>query len=284
MNKIHLVTTLLSLLWFTFTESNAQSDTDKVLLVAIDDQLVIPHIVSSSSTLYSLSRAFKTDVDDILSFNEGLDASTLSIGDTIYIPLNISQLSVASPSESSKPLYYKVQPKETLFRIARVYLKWREEQLMVINQLTSTDLSIDQELFIGYLSEAKKDEVKMVTTEEFESKEDSVSGKNMVVAFDKLFEEKKEKKATVSQKGVAMWFEDTDVASGMFIMHHHAPLNSIIAITNPMHGKTVHAKVVGHIPEGTYPKEVIAVISPEVAKSLGALDRRFFTQIEYEVQ
>lgn len=281
MNSIRIILSSL-LLIFIASSVLAQGKEDKIMLAVRDSQLVIAHIISQGNTLFGISRQYNTDVEQIMAANNGLQIDALSTEDTIYIPIDASQVSPASPDTDSRPLYYTVQPKETLFRIARVYLKWREEQLMVLNKMTSTDLSIGQELFIGYIGDKTEDKV-MVSTEEFEPEVDSISGKTMIEAFNLAFEEKKKKKKTVTHKGVAMWFEDTDVASGMFIMHHHAPLNSIIAITNPMYGKTVHAKVVGHIPTGTYPKEVIAVISPQVAKSLGALDKRFFTQIEYEV-
>ena len=48
-----------------------------------------------------------------------------------------------------------------------------------------------------------------------------------------------------------------------------------------MKGATVYAKVIGRIPNNVYGKEVIVIVAPSVAKTLGAIDERFFVKIKY---
>jgi hypothetical protein len=48
-----------------------------------------------------------------------------------------------------------------------------------------------------------------------------------------------------------------------------------------MFGSKVYVKVIGALPEKSYPKEVLTVISNAAAKELGAKDARFFVKIRY---
>ncbi|MFM9948035.1 MAG: peptidoglycan-binding protein, partial [Saprospiraceae bacterium] len=57
--------------------------------------------------------------------------------------------------------------------------------------------------------------------------------------------------------------------------------NSIVSVTNPMSKRTVHAKVVGRIPDSAYGDDIIIVLSPLAAKMLNARDPRFFVRVKY---
>ena len=48
-----------------------------------------------------------------------------------------------------------------------------------------------------------------------------------------------------------------------------------------MNFKTLYAKVIGKIPQNAFGDEVIIIVSPSVAKQLGAKDERFFVKIKY---
>lgn len=275
---------LFIFLWSTIIVSAQDSESINLrFAIAVDSQLVLPHIVKRGNTIYSLSKTYNLQVDSLIKAINVGNELILSLGDTLLIPINGSSLSGSRESPDDIAIYYRVKPKENLFRIARFYLKLREEQIMVLNQMENTNLGIGQELLLGYLSTYRSPAAPMVEVED--SAEDLHPDTIFKVAseLETKFEWVEKRKVYQESNGVAIWFADTDYNSGRFIMHESAPVNSIIAITNPMFNKTVYAKVVGNIPPNTYPKEVIAVISPMVAKELGALDKRFYAKIKYEV-
>jgi len=65
------------------------------------------------------------------------------------------------------------------------------------------------------------------------------------------------------------------------VLHRTAPIGTVIKITNPMTNRTTFAKVVGHITDNEATKDVIIVMTKNVADSLGALDKRFHVNISY---
>ena len=84
-----------------------------------------------------------------------------------------------------------------------------------------------------------------------------------------------------TQKGAAYWNRDSDNFRSLFALHDAAPRGSIIAITNPMTRRQVFVKVIGKVPESPFFDNVIVVVSPAVAKMLGAIDPRFFVEVEF---
>ena len=58
-------------------------------------------------------------------------------------------------------------------------------------------------------------------------------------------------------------------------------IGTVIKITNPMTNRTTFAKVVGRFTDNESTKDVILVMTKNVADSLGALDKRFHVNISY---
>ena len=84
-----------------------------------------------------------------------------------------------------------------------------------------------------------------------------------------------------NNKGIAFWDKSGADYENLFVMHNNARENSYIKLTNPLTGREVIAKVIMQIPEGIYTNDIDIVITPAVAKSLGALDSRFRIEMEY---
>jgi len=282
------LTWILALGWISITTAQNQEIEPLIFLKEMNERMVVPHAVAPGNTIYNLSKKYQITQDALLAMLVEKNKTSLQLGDTLLIPIQSSQISMIPSHETDIRLYYQVKPKENLFRIARIYLGLKEEQIMVLNQMTDINLAIGQQLFIGYLNRIPSDPLVnqptptnapvVINEEKLEEISEAEKAKEI-----NTLEELKVPKIFRESSGVALWFDDTDVNSGRFIMHESAPVNSIIAITNPMFNKTVYARVVGNIPPKTYPKEIIAVISPSVAKELGALDKRFFAKIKYEL-
>ena len=110
----------------------------------------IKHTVSGGETLSSLSRNYKLSIADITGFNK-MDADKgLQKGQTIRIPLPVKNLTQAECS-GCRQVYYKVQPKEGLYRIGLNFGNISAATLQKINNLSGESVDIGKNLLIGYL-------------------------------------------------------------------------------------------------------------------------------------
>lgn len=85
----------------------------------------------------------------------------------------------------------------------------------------------------------------------------------------------------MSQGATAYWNKNKSSKKGFYLLHKSLPVNTMIRITNPVTNQKVVAKVVGRIPDKIYAPEISLVVTTEVARALGAIDKKFYTRIEY---
>jgi LysM repeat protein len=251
----------------------SQSTQTELIVSYSGTNFFIETTVEPGLTVYKLSKQYGISVDSFWAANPTMENGSLRLGQEISIPISKSQISQQKLDDKAFPVYYEVKSQENMFRIARVYLGVKEEIVMLLNHKENTNLNIGERLLLGYFR------AESVENHELIDEHIASAGSTMK----EKFEFRAAKKVFKDQTGVGLWFKDTDPGSGMFVLHESAPINSVVAVTNPMFRKTVYAKVIGNIPPKTYPKEVIIVVSPEVAKSLGVLDARFFAKIKVEV-
>jgi hypothetical protein len=85
-------------------------------------------------------------------------------------------------------------------------------------------------------------------------------------------------------KGVAFWDKkDTKALKNnkmFFALHRSAPIGSVLKIKNPMKNRILYVKCSGRLPPN-YPPDIMVLLSPFTAKTLGALDARFYVQVHY---
>ena len=119
------------------------------------------HLVTPKETLYSISRDYNVNVDDLKNLNEDLLKNGLKIGQTIKIPNNYGTPivevketipsstvvkkpeSTISVSKSDKTIYHVVEPKETKFGISKKYG-------LTVQELESMNPEIVSNLPIGF--------------------------------------------------------------------------------------------------------------------------------------
>lgn len=102
----------------------------------------IVHTVVAGDTLYGIANQYDITTDELIEYNN-LGTTLLSIGQQILIP-NIGNI---PPTSSEERLIYQVKPGDTLYSISAQYNVDMNE-IMEINQLGSTVLSVGQELLI----------------------------------------------------------------------------------------------------------------------------------------
>ncbi len=252
---------------------------DTVFLYAsASGEKMFVHTLEKKQTLFSLAKFYGLSVEELYFYNPGLEAQSLKVGQKIHIPIPnraIVRYRINNFMESNYvQVYHVVQKGETMFRISRYYYEMPKEIIMQRNGMLNTDLKVGQALQVGWIS---LDGV----PEDFRSGGGSpISRRNN--ALQKVFARNTAEKPLISDSGAAFWKKSSGESSDFYALHRHAPVNSIIEITNPMKNRVIYAKVAGRIPDTAYTDDVKVIVSSVVANLLGAKDQRFFVKIRYQ--
>lgn len=254
----------------------ASNATQKFIHYVEPTGLVLIESVEPGMTLYGLSREYNVSLDSILQANPDLNPGAIPLGYPVNIPIYPKAISFDTPEDSDPaiPLYYRVQPKETLYRISKIYLDVAPEQVVALNPRTDAGLSIGQVLHLGWYTPQKNTHSPAGATKQM------AGDSSVYLVKDYSKEYKTEGKVIREQKGLAVW-KPGNMQSHFYVLHPTAKVGSYMSVTNPMLQKTLTAKVAGNIPPGLYPANVGLVVSPSVARALGVLDQQFFARWKY---
>ncbi len=195
-------------------------------------------------------------------------------------PEPVKQQPAPVKENNAPPLQYKVSAGETLYGISKRF-NTSVDYIMKLNNLTSTTLSPGQVLNVKPGSEAPQppapvvhDTVKVVKHDSIIATPYNDSSSHLNANRFGLYEK--------NEKGVATWIDDTSLdPNKKLVLHRTAPIGTVIKITNPMTNRTTFAKVVGRFTDNESTKDVIIIMTKNVADSLGALDKRFHVIISY---
>lgn len=86
-----------------------------------------------------------------------------------------------------------------------------------------------------------------------------------------------------SRKGIAYWDKKGKDYENLMVLHKSAEVNTLIKLTNPVNGLSTFARVVGKIPENAFKKDIDVVLSPAVARKIGAIDSRMQISMTYQI-
>jgi LysM repeat protein len=195
----------------------------------------------------------------------------------------------ASTADNAVPTQYKVSAGETLYSIAKRF-NTTVEDISNLNGLKSNTITPGQVLLIksnpGSAAAATPEQtqqptqtqpVQTQTSQQIQTTRDSTmpdSSHHMNANKFGIFEK--------DEKGVATWIDDEGLdPNKMLVLHRTAPIGTVIKITNVMTNRTTFAKVVGRFTDNEQTKDVIIVMTKNVAQSLGALDKRFQVNLSY---
>ncbi len=290
---------LLSLTLLMLSISSfAASVADSVGVENLNGKKVIIHKADPKDNYFSIGRRYKVAPASIIEFNNNVP---IKIGLIIKVPtdrpfdqpkqvttkIGTTVVPRNNPSTANSNLQvteYKVSAGETLYAIAKRFDSTVED-IMAFNNMTSNTLIPGQiiKVHIGVPPAvapapvvvqqpqrvvARKDSLGVVTSQ------DSANANRFNSNKYGLFEK--------NERGVATWIDDPSIdPSKKLVLHRTAPIGAVIKITNPMSGKTTFAKVVGRINDNDATKDVILVMTKNVAETIGALDKRVRVSITY---
>ncbi len=254
--------------------------------------VVISHTIKPKEYLNAIAQKYGTTVEAIKKLN-GLQSSALRVGQVLKIPatngetdevgqettatnLNTKAIVTTPVASVTKTegnnLEHTVATGETIYSIAKKY-SLTTYQLKTANNLTDNDLTVGQKLIILNTKKIVDNDTNM---EEEESEEIET------LRDPKIKQPSKFGLVQFNEKGTAVWIADQDLdSSKMLVLHRTAPVGTIIKITNPMTNRSAFAKVVGKFTENESTKDVIIVMTKAVADAVGALDKRFFCNLNY---
>lgn len=235
------------------------------------------HKIAPKQTLYSLARFYGLSLEELYYYNKGLKESGISIDQPITIPIPNRSIRryLDSPKDAQNyaPIYYIVQKGETLYNIAKTKFRMPLETIMERNKLASYNLTAGQLLFIGWMN------INGVPESQRETLRGPMAQRN--AALKKAYLKGKGEKKEYQEKGIAYWEKKGDESGDFYALHRYAPINAIIAVTNPMSNRTVYVKVIGRVSNRTHGSDVKVVLSPLAVNLLGAKDPRFYAKIKY---
>jgi LysM repeat protein len=107
-----------------------QKDIAATITATADDLDYSFHTIQPKETLYSLSKRYQVSATNIINANPGLSVATFQTGKTIRIPsVRIDQLPQTESQTVVKDIEYKIERKETMYRLTRKFNVTAEELL-----------------------------------------------------------------------------------------------------------------------------------------------------------
>jgi LysM repeat protein len=188
----------------------------------------------------------------------------------------------ANTNDDATPTQYKVSAGETLYSIAKRF-NTTVEDIVNLNGLKSNSISPGQTLMVKSNTPQSTTPAPPTT----QPAENSVATRDSTTpasAADSSHHMNANRFGIYErdEKGVATWMDDDGLdASKMLVLHRTAPIGTVIKITNVMTNRTTFAKVVGRFTDTEQTKDVIIVMTKNVATALGALDKRFQVNLSY---
>lgn len=246
-------------------------------------KVYLKHKMKPKQTLNGLEKYYSISVGDLAYYNPEVgNLNAIPVNHSLRVPIPLNKL-ITADNELTKvrwkvvPILYKVKPKETIFRIAKVYFNMDIDLLKQRNGLVDNNLSTGQVLHIGWIN------VKGIPASA--RKYSGISSELRVVNFNlkKRFQAdtKNSKKKLYKQKGIAAWSKKSSRDTKLYAMHRTAPIGSVIKVYAPSSKRTLYVKVMGKMSNNVYKRDVILYLSPAAAKSLGAVNERLRVDLNY---
>jgi len=286
--KIFLLASILS---FSSACLIAAPLLDSVGVENQDGKKVILHKLEPKDNYFSIGRRYNIKPNAIIQFNSN---ASLQVGQIIKVPTEQPFVSATVQNNTNAPATtnnntgteYKVSAGETLYAISRRF-NIKVEDIISQNNLLSNNLTPGQILKIKSVPPTVTQPTIIQPTITAMGKRDSTlitQADSTNVTAERRLPANRYGLTERNERGVATYMDDTGLGldpNKKLVLHHTAPIGTVLKITNPMTNRTTFAKVVGSFTENAATKDVIIVLTKSAADALGALDKRFQVNISY---
>lgn len=283
MSKLKNNLLLLSFISFFFlTDAKSQLSSfpiittkDTVFIGYIEGKYFLSHVIKKEDNLNNIASYYGTSLTAIREIN-GMTDSQVKANKTIKIPIPYNR--IKSPLLRSSfekysfiPVFYKVKKGDTIYKLFRIYFPRDSNEIKNINSIKTNIIKIDSKLLIGYFPVQHIEKPSTNIVLQTNRNKDTLS-----------LTSDKSKNVLVTVSGAAKTFdspfEKTEYA---YVLSNKIPEHSVVELTNPMSNKKLTGKVIGKIPPGKYPLDILLLLAKNDALDLGFLDLKFFVSVKY---
>lgn len=292
---------------------------DSVGIERKNGKLFVQHKVEPKETLYALSRKYGVPVAQIVEANPSVQSS-IRIGEIVLIPRGYTSVTASTPATTttnapaaSNRTYtvnsignklHKVEPKQTLYSVSRMY-GISVENLRFWNKLPDNTIEIGQELIVGigeptptqkpvYVPErddemSRSTDASAVASAGPATPSASVTPTPVTVTIkERVDEEEPEADASAAgmnkmiETGMAESIDSKTIDTNKYLaLHKTAPVGTIMQVKNVVNGQVVYVRVIGKLPETSENDKVIVRLSKKAYQKLDASDPRFRVELSY---
>ena len=252
---------------------------DSVMLeIDADQRKYTRHVFTPRQTVYSLSRFYAQDIDQLYALNPALATAEPRVGDVVRVA--VPNVAITRFRDSGfrradfAPVCYEVKPGETMYHIAKTVFRMPVDTLMALNGLRDPTLSIGQVLQVGWMGlDGAADHIKPRALSPLQR----VNSAN--------YARYREKVAAADRRelvrGVASYTPGSGDASGkLFALYNDAPVGSYLRVGNTANERVAYVEVIGRLPTDVRKDRVDVVISGTAARILGAGAGNFYVTIQ----
>jgi len=258
------------------------------------------HTVGPSETLYSISRQYDVQVDDLKSWNN-LSQNSISIGQKLLIKtIDETVAADETSADLDNRKTHTVEQSETLYSISKNYGITTDE-LKEWNEMSTNSLDIGQVLIVSASSTVavaneNSSMLPNVDKENGSGQEEALGANGAgeaIVAVNVIpdmpddyskpdTDDNLDKPADkIVEKGLAEVIASTSDTKKYLALHRQAPIGTIMQVKNEMNGQSVFVRIVGSIQDTGDNSKVMLMISKKAFDRLGAIDKRFPVQVSY---
>lgn len=248
---------------------------DTVFICFIDGKQCLTHLVKKEENLSSIATYYGVSIAAIKEIN-GMKDNEMKENKIFLIPIQnkiLKSPGLLSTSEkyNNIPVFYKVKKGDTVYRLFSIYFPRDSNEIKKVNSMKSNIIKIDSKLLIGYFSVQPIKKSSVDIADQLNMNKDTLS-----------FTSNKAKKVLVSLTGSAKTFDSPfEKTPYPYVLSNKIPEHSVVEITNPMSNKKITGKVIGKIPPGKYPLDILLLLTKNEASYLGFLDYKFFVSVKY---
>lgn len=204
-------------------------------------------------------------------------------------PVTQPQQTVTQPQTQNTPVdtkntqQYKVSAGETLFTIAKRF-NTSVDDIIALNKLPNNNIQPSQILIVRNGMPPAPEPVKPQPQDVIVAKRDTTTVAGVADSLDRHLPANRYGLFLKDEKGPATWMDDPSFdPKKQLVLHRTAPIGTVMKITNMVTGRSVFAKVAGRFADNENNKDVIVVVTKNVADMIGAVDKRFRVDISYGV-
>ena len=264
--------------FFTGDSLNYLSLKDTIFItIGNYQEKIFEHRIAPKQTLYSLAKFYGLSLSEVYYYNPDLEDAEIAINQPIRVPIPNRAIKryKGENFEADKhiPVCYQVKPGDTMYGISKRIFEMPIDTILKRNNLSTFTVSPGQILTMGWMHIGG-------IPEDFRIFRGHPLWKHNQAFRNHYFQDRQVKKEYL-ERGIARWQKESEQQGEFLALHRKAPINSIIAINNPMNNRTLYAKVIGRIPDAVYENNVVVVLAPKAAMLLGARDANFFVKMRY---